>query len=71
MATPETVPEEEMAVYLASKGAAATEGVNPAVIGYSVLGMGVMLAGARYLYKKNQVKRGTVDKSSLLGEDQI
>ena len=72
MATPEPVYEEpEMAVYLASKGAAAAEGVNPAVIGYSVLGMGVMLAGARFIYKKNQVKRGTVDKSSLLGEDQV
>ena len=65
------MPEEETAVYLASKGAAATEGVNPAVIGYSILGMGVMLAGARFIYKKSQFKRGTVDKSSLLGDEQV
>ena len=70
MATPEPAVEET-AVYLASKGAAATEGVNPAVIGYSILGMGVMLAGARFIYKKSQVKRGTVDKSSLLGDEQV
>ena len=71
MATPEPEEAVEEAVYLASKGAAATEGVNPAVIGYGLLGMGVAIAGARFIYKKSQIKKGTVDKSSLLGENQV
>ena len=70
MATPEPESEPEMAVYLASKGAAAqTEGINNAAIGYSALTMGVIVAGAVYFFKRNSMKKGTVDKSSLLEND--
>jgi len=71
MATPE--PEPEMAVYLASKGAAAqTETINTAAVGYGALTMGVIVAGAVYFFKRSQMKKGAVDKSSLLEkEDQV
>ena len=72
MATAKAEPEPEMAVYLASKGAAAqTEASNNAVV-YGALSMGVIVAGAAYFIKKSMNRKGTVDKSSLLDkEDQI
>jgi len=66
-----TPQPEEMAVYLAKQGAAQTEGINHAAVGFGVLSMGAVIAGAAYFFKKNQIKKGSVDKSSLLEEQQF
>lgn len=66
-----TPQPEEMAVYLAKQGAAQTEGINNAAVGFGVLSMGAVIAGAAYFFKKNQIKKGSVDKSSLLEEQQF
>lgn len=66
-----TPQPEEMAVYLAKQGAAQTEGINNAAVGFGVLSMFAVIGGAAYFFKKNQIKKGSVDKSSLLEEQQF
>jgi len=66
-----TPQPEEMAVYLAKQGAAQTEGINHAAVGVGVLSMFAVIGGAAYFFKKNQIKKGSVDKSSLLEEQQF
>ena len=66
-----TTPQpEEMAVYLAKEGAASqTEGISNAAVGFGVLSMGAVIAGATYFFKRNQIKKGNFDKSSLLQQE--
>lgn len=58
----EVVPEQ---IVFATKGAAAQDNSN-AYVGYGVLSMGVVLATATYLYKKQQAKQVSIDNSGLL-----
>jgi len=69
-ATPDVEEEmTEMTITLATQAAQA-ETSNSAYVGYGVLSMGAMIAGAAYLYKKRQVKQVVVDKTSLLDQDE-
>ena len=67
-----TTPQpDEMAVYLAKQGAAQTEGISNAAVGFGVLSMGAVIAGATFFFKKNQIKKGSVDNSSLLEDERF
>ena len=61
--------QPEMMV-LATKGAAAQDN-SSAYVGYGILSMGVVLATATYLYKKQQAKQVSIDNSDLLQKDEF
>ena len=56
--------QPEMIVF-ATKGAAAQDN-SGAYVGYGILSMGVVLATATYLYKRQQAKQVSIDNSGLL-----
>ena len=56
--------QPEMMVF-ATKGTAAQDN-SGAYVGYGILSMGVVLATATYLYKRQQAKQVSIDNSGLL-----